>query len=345
MATSRVTLADVARLSGVSKTSASMALADSPRVAAHTKDLVRQAARQLGYVPHFAASSLRSQRVDAIAVVVPHDTQHVFSHPVFIDILEGVLTKANENDLSPMLSTARTASDESSAYSRILRGRMASGVIVAAASTTDENVATIANAGYPVVVVGRSPKQPGIVTVGIDDIDGAYQAVKHLAEVHGARRIGHVSGPLNHQSSIDKRIGYIQALSDAGLELNPRLQFEGDYTEQSGVEAARALLPEIENCDALFFANDQMAVAAIEQFAAEGIRVPQDIRVVGYDDHPMLRYARPALTTVHADMVEVGVQSMNKLLELMAGATDVENLELPAELVVRESCGCTTTSN
>jgi DNA-binding LacI/PurR family transcriptional regulator len=344
MAASRTTLADVARLSGVSKTSASMALADSPRVAADTKDRVRKAARQLGYVPHFAASSLRSQRVDAIAVVVPHDTQHVFSHPIFIDLLEGVLTKANDNDLSPILSTARNASDESSAYSRILRGRMASGVIVAAASTTDENVTAMASAGYPVVVVGRAPKQPGLVTVGVDDIGGAHQAVDHLIKVHGARRIGHVSGPLNHQSAIDKQIGYIRALSDAGLEINPRLQFEGDYTEPSGVDAARALLPEIANCDAIFFANDQMAVAAMEHFAANGVTAPDQLRVVGYDDHPMLRHSRPALTTVSADMVEVGVQSMNKLLQLMAGDTDLDCLELPTQLVVRESCGCNLAS-
>jgi DNA-binding LacI/PurR family transcriptional regulator len=340
MATPRTTLADVARLSGVSKTSASMALSDSPRVAAETKTRVRDAARQLGYVPHFAASSLRSQKVDAIAVVVPHDTQHVFSHPFFIDVLEGVLTTANENDISPILSTARTASDESSAYSRILRGRMASGVIVAAASTTDQNVATIADAGYPVVVIGRSPKQPGIVTVGIDDQGGAQKAVEHLITVHGAKRIGHVSGPLNHQSAIDKRVGYVQALSDAGLELNPRLQFEGDYTEESGTAAAVALMPEIGNCDALFFANDQMAVAAMDHFANQGIRVPQQLRIVGYDDHPTLRHSHPAITTVRGDMVEVGKQSMTKLLQLLAGETDVDNLELPTELVVRESCGC-----
>jgi DNA-binding LacI/PurR family transcriptional regulator len=344
MATPRTTLADVARLSGVSMTSASMALSDSPRVAAATKTRVRDAARQLGYVPHFAASSLRSQRVDAIAVVVPHDAQHVFSHPIFIDILEGVLTKANEHDISPILSTARTASDESSAYSRILRGRMASGVIVAAASTTDQNVAAIADAGYPVVVVGRSPKQPGIVTVGIDDEGGARTAVRHLIKVHDARRIGHVSGPLNHQSAIDKRVGYVQALSDAGLELNPRLQFEGDYTEESGTAAARALLPEIGNCDAVFFANDQMAVAAMEFFANKGVAVPRQLRVVGYDDHPALRHSHPALTTVRADMVEVGMQSMTKLLQLLAGETDVTNLELPTELVVRRSCGCASPS-
>lgn len=344
MATSRTTLADVARLSGVSKTSASMALADSPRVAVETKTRVRDAARQLGYVPHFAASSLRSQRVDAIAVVVPHDAQHVFSHPVFIDILEGVLTKANENDISPVLSTARTASDESSAYSRILRGRMVSGVIVAAASTTDQNVAAVADAGYPVVVIGRSPKQAGIVTVGIDDLGGARQAVEHLIAVHGARRIGHVSGPLNHQSAIDKNVAYIRALSDAGLELNPRLQFEGDYTEESGIAAARALMPEIGNCDALFFANDQMAVAAMSYFASQGVSVPDQLRIVGYDDHPTLRHSHPAITTVRGDMVEVGVQAMTKLMQVLGGATEVENLELPTQLVVRESCGCESAS-
>ena len=131
MAGDRIKLADVARLSGVSMTSASMALSDSPRVAKSTRERVHQAAAQLGYVPHFAASALRSSRADSIAVVVPHDTRHVFSHPYFIDLLEGVLNVSNENDISMILSTAQTASDESSAYSRILRGRRASGVIVA----------------------------------------------------------------------------------------------------------------------------------------------------------------------------------------------------------------------
>jgi DNA-binding LacI/PurR family transcriptional regulator len=342
MASTRVKLSDVARLSGVSMTSASMALADSPRVADSTKVRVREAADQLGYVPHFAASSLRSQRADSIAVVVPHDTQHVFSHPIFIDILEGVMTAANEHDLSAILSTARTASDETSAYSRILRGRMASGVIVAAASTTDQNVASLAGADYPVVVVGRSPQRPGIVTVGIDDLGGGRAAVEHLIRVHGATRIGHVSGPLNHQSAIDKRTAYVSALSDAGLDVNPRLQFEGDYTEDSGAAAALALLPELDRCDALFFANDQMAVAAMEVFAANGITVPDALKVIGYDDHPMLRYSHPALTTVRADMVELGAQAMGALIELMNGEQHVESVELPTELVVRESCGCTS---
>lgn len=342
MAAQRVKLEDVAKLSGVSITSASMALSDSPRVAESTKERVRHAAQQLGYVPHAGASALRSQKVDSIAVVVPHDTQHVFSHPYFMSLLEGVLAVSNENDISAILSTARTASDETSAYSRILQGKKASGVIVAAAATNDENVSRLTEMGYPLVVVGREPRHSDLVTVGLDDFGGARAAVKHLIDVHGAERIAHVSGPLNHQSSVDKRDGYLSALSDAGLQLNLHLQFEGDYTEASGAEAARRFLPALRDCDAIFFGNDQMAVGAVNELEGEGISIPGDVKIVGYDDHPMLRYLRPALTTVRGDTVLVGLEAMNRLVALMDGRTDVTSVELPTELIVRESCGCPT---
>lgn len=336
----RVTLADVARLAGVSKTSASMALADSTRVARETKEAVRKAASELGYEPHFAASALRSQRADAVAVVLPHVAQHVFSHPVFIDLLEGILTAANEADLTVVLSTAKSAKDESSAYSRITRGRRAAGVIVAAASLHDPNPAQVHGAGYPVVVVGRIPRTTGIATVGIDDIGGAYAVMQHLIRVHGCTRIGHVSGPLDHQSSIDKRDGYVKALSDAGLTLDPRLSYEGNYEEVSGLEAARAMLPHLKHGDAVFFANDQMAVGAIEEWLKSGLEVPRDIRVVSYDNHPMSRFATPPLTTVDADMIGVGRQALELLSRLIHGETDIAPIEFPTQLIVRASCGC-----
>jgi LacI family transcriptional regulator len=335
----RVTLADVARLAGVSKTSASMALANSSRVADDTKELVRRAAAELKYVPHFAASSLRTQRAEAIAVVLPHVAQHVFSHPVFIDLLEGISTAANELDLSVVLSTARSAKDESSAYSRITRGRQAAGVIVAAASVHDPNPRQIDEAGFPVVVVGR-PHRGSVASVGIDDIGGAIAATKHLIEVHGVKRIGHVSGPLDHQSAIDKRDGHVRAMADAGLTLDPRLAFEGNYEEASGHHAARALAPHLQPGDGVFFANDQMAFGAMEEWRDAGLRVPGDIRVVSYDNHPMSRHATPPLTTVNADMIAVGAKALQQLYRLIEGESNLTHVELPTELIVRESCGC-----
>jgi DNA-binding LacI/PurR family transcriptional regulator len=336
----RVTLADVARLAGVSKTSASMALADSSRVAGDTKVAVRKAASELGYVPHFAASALRTQRADAVAVVLPHVAQHVFSHPVFIDLLEGISTAANELDLSVVLSTARSAKDESSAYRRITRGRRAGGVIVAAASIHDPNPGEVHEAGYPVVVVGRMPRTAGIASVGIDDISGAIAAVKHLVDVHGAKRIGHVSGPLDHQSAIDKRDGYVKAITDAGLTLDPRLFYEGNYEESSGADAARAMLPYLQNADAVFFSNDQMAIGAMEVWRNAGVRIPEDLRVVAYDNHPMSRLASPPLTTVGADMIAVGTRALVQLNRLIHGESNLAPVEFPTQLIVRESCGC-----
>jgi LacI family transcriptional regulator len=336
----RVNLADVARLAGVSKTSASMALADSSRVAAETKLRVRKAAHELGYVPHFAASALRSQRADTIAVVLPHVSQHVFSHPVFIDLLEGISTAANDLDLSVLLSTARSAEDESSAYSRIIRGRQAAGVIVAAASVHDANPGQIQDAGYPVVVVGRMPRSTEVASVGIDDIGGAKAVIRHLIETHGTRRVGHVSGPLDHQSSIDKRDGYVAALAEAGLSIDPRLFFEGNYEEASGRKAALALQPHLQPGDAMFFANDQMAIGAIEEWRQAGIRVPRDVLVVAYDNHPMSRHASPPLTTVGADMVGVGETALKQLNRLIRGETNLSAIEFPTNLIVRQSCGC-----
>jgi LacI family transcriptional regulator len=335
----RVTLADVARLAGVSKTSASMALAGSSRVADETKVAVRRAAAELKYVPHFAASALRTQRADAIAVVLPHVAQHVFSHPVFIELLEGVSTAANELDLSVVLSTARSAKDESSAYSRITRGRQAAGVLVAAASVHDPNPSQIHEAGYPVVVVGR-PAKGGVTSVGIDDIGGAVAVVKHLIEVHGVKRIGHISGPLDHQSAIDKRDGYVRAMAEAGLTLDPRLFFEGNYEEASGRDAARALQPHLQPGDGVFFANDQMAIGAMEEWRNADLHVPQDIRVVSYDNHPMARHAVPPLTTVGADMIGVGAKALQQLHRLIEGESELAHIEFPTALMVRESCGC-----
>lgn len=338
--TERITLADVAHLASVSKTSASMALADSPRVATETKIRVRKAAAELGYVPHFAASALRSQRADTIAVVLPHVSQHVFSHPVFIDLLEGISTAANHLDLSVLLSTARSAEDESSAYSRIIRGRQAAGVIVAAASVHDANPGEVQDAGYPIVVVGRMPASSDVASVGIDDLGGARAAVRHLIDAHAARRIGHVSGPLDHQSSIDKRDGYAATLAAAGLPVDPRLFYEGNYEESSGHQAALALQPHLQPGDAMFFANDQMAIGAIEEWRRAGIRVPEDVRVVAYDNHPMSRHASPPLTTVGADMVGVGEAALRQLNRLIRGETNLAPIEFPTSLIVRQSCGC-----
>jgi LacI family transcriptional regulator len=337
----RSTLKDVARLAGVSLASASMALSDSPRVSAATKEAVRTAAGQLGYVPHAAGRALRSRRVGAIAVVLPHSSEHVFSHPTLTALLEGIVSVAADRDLSTVLSTSRTERDEASAYQRFMHGREADGVIVAAAAVADANVIQLVRSSYPVVLVGRAPHLTEATAVGLDDLHGGEVATKHLLEVHGVRRIAHISGPLGHQSAQDKLTGYQAALVGAAIAPDPALVVEGDYSDGGGYEAVEELFRRKTPFEAIFAANDQMALGASEALRAHGLAVPGDVPLVGYDDILLARYADPPLTSVQGDMAAVGALAATRLLDLVDGHPAEEHLTLlPTGLVVRRSCDC-----
>jgi DNA-binding LacI/PurR family transcriptional regulator len=336
----RRTLRDVARLAGVSVATASMALADKARVSESTKQAVREAAAALSYVPNSSGRALRAQRVGAIAVVVPHTSHHVFTHPVFMDLLEGVTAVANEHELTTILSTAPAEDDEAPAYLRILRGRQADGVIVASASVHDANVDRLASE-YPVTLVGRRPHRPSLHCVGIDDVGGSHAATAHLLDVHGHRRLAHIAGPLDHQSAIDKHEGFRAALAGAGIAYDPALVLESDYSQEGGYAAAVRLLDGDRAPDAIVAANDQMAFGAIEAMRERGLDAPGDIAVVGYDDIGLARVMQPQLTSVRADLVEVGRLAAERLLELVGGDRPAPvQRELPTTVVIRSSCGC-----
>ncbi|MCP9487284.1 MAG: LacI family transcriptional regulator [Gaiellaceae bacterium MAG52_C11] len=336
----RRTLRDVARLAGVSVSTASMALADKSRVSASTKQAVRQAAAALSYVPNSSGRALRAQRVGALAVVVPHTSHHVFTHPVFMDLLEGITAAANEHGVTTILSTAPAEHDEAPAYLRILEGRQADGVIVASASVRDQNVDRLAASGYPVTLVGRRPHRPSLHCVGIDDLGGFQALTEHLLGAHGHRRLAHIAGPLDHQSAIDKHEGFRAALAQAGVAYDPSLVVESDYSQEGGHAAALELL-EGPALDAIVAANDQMAFGAIEAMRDHGLDAPRDLAVVGYDDIGLARVMHPQLTSVCADLVEVGRLAAERLLELMAGKQPQPvQRELPTTVIVRASCGC-----
>jgi len=341
----RVKLKDVARLAGVSVSSASMALSGSPRVSAETKKAVALAASKLRYVPHSAGRALRSRRVSAIAVVLPHSSQHVFSHPTLTALLEGIVSVAADHDLSTILSTSRSEEDEASAYGRFMRGREADGVIVAAAALADANIIELARSGYPIVIVGRAPHLPQAATVCLDDCHGGEIATRHLIEMHGARRIVHISGPLGHQSSQDKLHGYRSALMASAIAPEANLEIEGDYSSESGARAVERLIRQGIDFEAIFAANDQMALGARDALRANGLAVPGDVLLVGYDDIPLAHYVEPALTSVQGDMAEVGSIAARCLLELIGGCEpDKLDTLLPTVLVVRHSCGCAPVS-
>jgi DNA-binding LacI/PurR family transcriptional regulator len=340
-----LTLRDVARLAGVAPSTASIALAGSERVSPATRDAVLRAAAQLNYIPNSQGRALRSRRAGALALVIPHTSHHVFTHPVFMDLLEGITAAANKRELTTILSTGDEGDDGTPAYLRIMQARRADGVIVASASANDENVDRLVASGYPVTVIGRRPQRPTLHCVGIDDIDGARQATDHLISVHGHRRVAHISGPLEHQSAVDKLEGYRSALGKAGIAFAEELLVESDYTQEGGYEACLTLLSAAPP-EAIFAANDQMALGAVEAARERGYTVPGDLAIVGFDDIDLARVMQPGLTTVSGDLVMVGRLAAERLISLLDGQQPAPvQRELPTSLVVRASCGCAPRSS
>lgn len=334
------TIRDVARLAGVSTGLTSMALSDHPSVATATKATIRRAAAELDYVPNSMGKALRSRRLGALAVVIPHSSSHVFSHPYFIDVLSGVTEVASEHDLTVVLSTSRAEEDDQAAYLRLLRSRRADGVIVAAAAIADRNVARLAASGYPMVVLGRDPRDSGISSVVVDDLGGAKRIVNHLIEVHGCRRIAHITGPLGYRSALDKYDGYRAALAAHDLVTDRALVLDSDYSEAGGAAACERLIATDMAFDAIFTANDQMAFGALQTLRRHGIEAPRDVAVVGFDDIALASVIQPSLTTIRQPMAEIGRRATRELIALLGGEHKPRQVELATELVVRTSCGC-----
>ncbi|WP_051839367.1 LacI family DNA-binding transcriptional regulator [Streptomyces sp. NRRL F-5126] len=334
-----VTLRDVATSVGISQSAVSMALSDHPRISEPTKRAVRAAAARLGYVPNSAGRALRAGRSTSIALVVPQTGRHVFGHPYFMHLLVGVTEEANARDAALVVSTNPDETHGVAAYERVLRSQAASGAIVASASISDPNVKRMADSTLPVVLVGRFAHLRHAASVGTDEIAGAAAVTRHLVEDHGLTRIAHISGPLDHQTAVDRYEGFRGALADSGRPCTHTLA-AGDFSEESGRAAARQVLDSMADLQAIFAANDEMAYGAMLEIRSRGLRVPEDIALAGYDDFGVSRLTTPGITTVHVPAQALGRRAAAVLFALLDGAApDPLHSVLPFELVVRESCG------
>lgn len=335
----RVTLIDLATQVGMSRSTVSMALSDHPDIAAGTKERVRLAAQQLGYVTNSAGRALRSQSAGAIALIVPDTGPLTFGHPYFMHLLVGVTDVCGGRDANVIIST-NNDENNGAAYERVLRSRAADGAIVTVAMVDDPNIRTLVDSGLPVVLMGRYPQLSDAVSVGIDDLSGARQVTEHLIVTHKRRRLVHFAGPPGHQVTIERREGFRQALEAADLEPADE-EWTGDFSEESGRESTRRLLATGAPFDAIFAANDEMAYGAIDELRGTGLEVPRDVSIAGFDDFGLARVTTPGITTVRIPAEELARAATDRLFQLIAGDHPVEpHLTLPLELIIRQSCGC-----
>lgn len=335
-----VTLKDVAERVGVTPAAVSMALSGSARISAKTADRVRAVAAELGYVPSSAAKALRSRKAGAIALIVPNSTQHVFGHSYFMHVLTGVSSAANEQDMQVLVSTSASEASGLTAYERVMRSRTADGAIVTSAAIGDPNIGRLAASGLPVVLLGNYPDLPDATSVGWDDVGASRTVTEHLITEHGKRRLLHVTGPLDHQTSVDRRDGFLQAVEAHGLSADA-VVVEGDFDERSGFDAIGGQTFGPDGIDGIVFANDDMAFGGLQALRNRSLRVPEDVAIVGFDDFGLSRTTDPGITTIHVQAEEVARIAAERLFALIDDpqASPTRD-DLEVSLVRRQSCGC-----
>ena len=324
------TIYSVAKLAGVSIATVSRVLQGTRAASPQTRASVLKAVEELDYVPLRAARSLAVQRHAANGLVVPD-----LVGPYYSELLMGYESAAAQFGQSVVIVVTNAREDPSRAV-RELSSRV-DGLVVAHATMSDDGARSIAH-HTPVVLLARRAL-PGCDAVSTENTRSAQALTEHLLE-HGRSRLIFVGKP-QASPDVDQRYGgFTKALSQADLSaVAPALPVS--YREGSGAEAASKVLASANRPDALFCANDELALSTMKALQLAGVRVPDDIAIVGWDDVMTARYVNPGLTTVRQPLYELGRLAATRLQERIAGGPLVpEPLILPTELVLRSSCGC-----
>lgn len=335
------TIYDVAKKAGVSTATVSKALSNTPYVSQATRARIMAAVEELQYVPSLAARGLSKARTFILALIIPYTSDYLYSDPHLLELMRGIEQESQAHRYSVLLSTG--GGDMTTALQagrgHTLSNSYVDGVILVAASILGASLAELNLQGRPCVSVGYHAP-PGLgVTVHADDQQGAAAATQHLL-AWGHRRIGVISAIQPITALTQRFEGFGQALAAAGVGVEPALLARGDFSPESGYAAAGQLMAQTPRPTAIFAFNDRMAMGAIRKLRDLGLAVPGDVAVVGFDDIPEAALFDPALTTVRQPALQMGATATRLLLGLIEdGAQQRSEVVLPAELVVRASCG------
>jgi DNA-binding LacI/PurR family transcriptional regulator len=329
---------DVAKLAGVSQPTVSRVLSQADTiipVSDETRERVLAAAQELKYRPNVIARSLRTQRTQTIALLIA-DISNAFYHP----LARAIQDVARQHDYEVLISNSDHLYENEKHFCEIVSHRLVDGVIMVPIHLTIDDIDTfISETNAPLAVLGQHIEHPDVDVVCVNDISATYESVRWMIEVRGYTSIGFVGVADDLPPGPRRFRGFQQALTEAGLSLDPRFHLKGDFTMESGTAAAHALLQVGELPRALFVLNDLMAIGVVLALQEAGYRVPEDVAVMGFDDIPEAKIVRPALTTIAQDPRDIGHILARALFERIEsdGPLTRRRYESSCELIVRES--------
>jgi len=331
-----VSIKDIAQAAGVSHSTVSRALADSPLISEAARQRIQALAGQMGYVPNVPARSLVLGRTNTIGVVVT-----TIADPFVAEVVQGIETTAHASGYSVILTGSDNDPEREVQSVEMLRGRRADAVIVTSSRIGDLYQDDLQETGVPVVLINSHNDQghARVVSISVDNRHGGYVATQHLLNL-GHRRIAYVAGLPAHSDDLDRYAGYQDALREAGVPLDERLVIEGDGRASGGERALPTLLALDPPPTAAFCYNDMTAIGLLAAARRAGLRLPEELAVVGFDDILFAALAQPTLTTIAQPKHEMGRRAVERALALLAGeGEEPDHLSLQGQLIIRESSG------
>ncbi|MBD8488018.1 LacI family DNA-binding transcriptional regulator [Echinicola sp. CAU 1574] len=333
-----ITIYDIAKDLGVSPTTVSRALNDHPAVNVKTKQKIFDAAKQMGYRSNVFASNLRSKKTNNIGIIVPRLNSSFQS-----SVLAGMEKVANDAGFNLIISQSLESSEKEKANARTMFNSRVDGLLVSLASNTEnvEHFNAFLDKGTPVLFFDRVASNSGCTGVVIDNTQAAYNATKHLIE-QGCKNIIHVLGNTKINVYADRLKGYKYALMDHEIPFNSKNVIYSDLNEEAGEDIANKIINKKTLPDGLFVSNDACAASCIQTLKQAGIRIPEDIAVVGFNNDIISRLIEPNLTTTHYPGYEMGEVAMKNLINHLGDNSkgvlqNTNTITLRSELIVRSS--------
>lgn len=327
-----VTIYDVARMAGVSRSTVSRVLNDRKEVNEETRARVKDAIRKLNYSPNISAQVLASQSTNTIGVV-SFGTKSFYSN-----FMDGIYYYADEKGYGTIFGVNNPVNKTKINYLNMMHGRV-DGIIFLGGTVTRNELVRLLDMNYPLVLIENDIRFPGVTSVNVDDYHGAYQATRYLIQL-GHKKIAHIKGNPESHGAMERYKGFSQALEDHNLEVNTNLVKVGNYLFDDGYRASLELLDENPDIEAVFCANDNMAIAFIKAAFEKGFRVPDDISVIGFDDvsdQELLIKNMPRLTTIRQPYQEMAKHAVEALIKMINHEEPISNEVFKGKLIIRDS--------
>ncbi len=331
-----VRLKDIAAQAGVSVMTVSKVMRDAPDISAATKIRIRALAEQMGYTPDSVAQGLRNKTTKLLGLVISAVT-----NPVFARVVMAIEEQAHQLGYDVILAQTLNQPEREQAVIRRMLSRRVDGLFITPVYRLEQTAPIyeeLVKRAVPTVLLGhRAPFCSSFVNVETDDISASFAATRHLLEL-GHKRIAFLAGPNAAPSSVERLEGYRRALRESGVEFDERLVFHAGSTIEEGEKAALQMLQESPNATAVQAVNDLVAIGAANVFLGQGLRIPEDISLVGFGNVLISEHFRVPLTTIRQPKLRLGTAAMDSMLKLIGG-TRPPTKRLSGEIVIRQSSG------